>query len=206
MSDECIAEKARIRELLRKRRERIPEAVRKKWSQRVSNNLFRLPEFRGARTIALFGSFRSEVFTWDMIQKALSQKKRVCLPVTLKKPKRLVFKQIHDLKKDLVVGTFGIPEPTSEGLPTIDEKEIELVVAPAIAFDCLGNRIGFGGGYYDRLFAQLRPECLKVGITFHFQLVDKIPCEPTDLPVDMIVTDQTIIRCYELKDELTQTN
>lgn len=176
------------------------------WSQRVSSNLFRLPEFRGAKTIALFGSFRSEVFTWDMIQKALTLKKQVCLPVTLKKPKKLVFKQIYDLKKDITIGAFGIPEPKMECLPTIDEKKIELVVTPGIAFDCLGNRIGFGAGYYDRLFAQIRPECLKVGIAFHFQIIDKVPCEPTDMPVDILVTDQTIIRCYELRDELSKAN
>jgi len=195
-----MEEKSKIRALLCERRDCMPECVRKKWSQKVTSSLFRLPEFQCARAIALFGSFRSEVFTRDMICRALSLKKRVSLPVTVKSPKRLIFRQIFDLDKDLSVGSFGIPEP-KDSLPRVKNDEIELVVTPGIAFDRCGYRIGFGGGYYDRLFAQIKPECVKVGIAFHFQLIDKVPHEPKDLPVDIIVTDQTIIHCCENRSE-----
>ncbi|HDH96432.1 MAG TPA: 5-formyltetrahydrofolate cyclo-ligase [Proteobacteria bacterium] len=111
---------------------------------------------------------------------------------------------MHDLNRDLAPGAFGIPEPRGAELPEVDEDEIELVVTPGAAFDMLGYRLGYGGGFYDRLFAQIRPDCLKVGIAFSFQLVDSVPHEPTDVPVDIVVTDQHIIRAYELREEISE--
>jgi len=197
-------EKDNLRSLLLKKRDCIPLSVRRQWSRKVRNNLFRLPEVRGARTIAFFASFRSEVFTFDMIREALLRKKHVCLPVTDRECYQLLFRRIFDLERDLAPGAYGIPEPRSEELPLVEEDDIELVVTPGAAFDMLGHRLGYGGGFYDRLFAQIRPDCLKVGIAFSFQLVDAVPHEPTDVPVDIVVTDQNIIRSYELRDELRE--
>jgi 5-formyltetrahydrofolate cyclo-ligase len=66
---------------------------------------------------------------------------------------------------------------------------VDLVITPGLAFDRRGHRLGYGGGHYDRYFARLQRSALRVGVGFSIQLVDELPTEPSDRPVDLVVTD-----------------
>ncbi len=85
---------------------------------------------------------------------------------------------------DLAVGSYGIAEPTDELVTNYDC--IDLVVVPGLAFDRLGQRLGRGKGYYDRLLPQIKAP--KLGICFPFQLVDEVPSEPFDVRMDGVIT------------------
>ncbi len=87
-------------------------------------------------------------------------------------------------------GAFNIEEPTGDDLANVED--IELMVIPAVAFDRSGNRLGRGKGYYDRLLNSSR--ALKVGVGYDFQLIDEIPCEPHDVPMDMVITQNSVIK------------
>lgn len=91
---------------------------------------------------------------------------------------------------NLESGAFNIEEPTGNDLA--DVADIELIVIPAVAFDRSGNRLGRGKGYYDRLLNSSR--ALKVGVGYDFQLLDEIPCEPHDVPMNMVITQNYVIK------------
>lgn len=90
----------------------------------------------------------------------------------------------------LELGSFHIEEP--QGNDTVDSDSMELIIVPAVAYDRKGNRLGRGKGFYDRLLATTK--ATKVGVGYEFQLVDDIPCEPHDVPMDMVITQHTVIK------------
>ena len=92
---------------------------------------------------------------------------------------------------ELEPGYYGILTPKKEFIRYIDPKEIDLIIVPGAAFDRQGYRVGFGGGYYDRFLTDLN--CMKISIAFGLQIVDKVPREGHDLPVDMIITEKETI-------------
>ncbi len=86
----------------------------------------------------------------------------------------------------LVPGPFGIREPSAT-LPVVSPSELDVILVPGVAFDRAGNRLGYGGGYYDRVLAQ--PRGLAIGVAWSFQIVDALPVDPWDQPVDAILTE-----------------
>jgi 5-formyltetrahydrofolate cyclo-ligase len=91
---------------------------------------------------------------------------------------------------ELVVSRFGIAEPVGE---PIDPLTIDVVLVPAVCFDRRGHRIGYGAGYYDRFLPLTRTDCRRIGVAFANQLVDRVPDEPHDQPVGMLITDEGAI-------------
>lgn len=89
----------------------------------------------------------------------------------------------------LELGSFHIEEPS--GNDTVDAADIEMVVVPAVAYDARGNRLGRGKGFYDRFLAST--PAVKVGVGYDFQLLDEIPAEPHDVPMDIVITQKSTI-------------
>lgn len=154
----------------------------------IKNNLFNLEYYKKSRSVMFFVSFNNEVYTHEMIREALKNK-TVVLPKVVH----------HEIEPSLIIdfdnlipGKFGILEPIE--VTSIAYKNIDLVLVPGIVFDKEGHRIGYGFGYYDR-FLRKAPKAIKIGLAFDFQVVDKIPKEMHDVPVDMVVTDKEVIEC-----------
>jgi 5-formyltetrahydrofolate cyclo-ligase len=101
--------------------------------------------------------------------------------------------RVADPARDLVPGAWGIPEPR-EGLPEVPPQEMDLVLVPGSAFDAEGDRCGYGGGFYDTYLPLTRPGTPWVALAFELQLVPAVACEPHDLPVTVIVTEERVIR------------
>lgn len=91
----------------------------------------------------------------------------------------------------LELGAFHIEEPM--GCDVIPEEEMELIVVPAVAYDSAGNRLGRGKGFYDRLLR--RTKAVTIGVAYDFQLVEGLPVEDHDVPVDMVITPSGVYRC-----------
>lgn len=143
--------------------------------------------FRQASCIALYYAIPGEVQTHDFIEKWYKEKK-ILLPVIIGNDLKL----LHYLgKHTLQSGPFGIPEPSPACCPEVSEKEIDCIIVPGIAFDRRQNRMGRGKGYYDRLLNSVTAP--KVGVCFHFQLVDFVPTDIFDKKMDYVITDQEII-------------
>lgn len=150
------------------------------------NRLETLDVFKQARRIALYHALPGEVETADFIEK-WAETKSLFLPVVEGNDLSL---HPYRGKESLQSGAFGIMEPGREEACRVDE--IELMIVPGIAFDRRCNRLGRGKGYYDRLLTT--GSIPKIGLCFSFQLVDEIPMEPFDIPMDWVVTDKEIHR------------
>lgn len=174
--------------VLEKRNSLSKEEIIEK-SKKIENNLLNLQQYKNAKTIMFFVSFNSEVNTHNMIRNSLKNKTVIVPKVVQNEIEPSV---IIDFDNLIPSGKFGIFEPIEA--MKIAYKNINLVLVPGIAFDKEGHRIGFGFGYYDKFLRKV-PKAIKIGLCFDFQVVDKVPREEHDVPVDLIVTEERVIEC-----------
>jgi 5-formyltetrahydrofolate cyclo-ligase len=99
---------------------------------------------------------------------------------------------VCDPAEDVAPGYRGIPEPRRH-CAAVAIESIDWILVPGVAFDAHGRRIGYGGGYYDRLLPMLPATALRIAGAFEAQLVDRVPTAPHDLPLDAIVTEARVI-------------
>lgn len=164
-------------------------------SGRIAGLLFSLPEYKQADTVMFFLNFGKEVCTLDMVPAALSHGKRVVAPKTVHRERRMLLSVITDTETDLAPGLWNIPEPKPDRLRLIEAACIDLVIVPGVAFDERGNRLGYGGGYYDRFFTELREDVPLVAVTFELQVLPAVPVMSWDRRVDLVVTEKRVIDC-----------
>ncbi|MEL1134710.1 5-formyltetrahydrofolate cyclo-ligase [Desulfitobacterium sp. THU1] len=186
-------EKSLLREKVLSLRATLTQEERAEYSQRIRGYVTRTPEFLEASTIMLFLNFRDEFETTELAQQVLDSGKRLVLPRCAPKSV-LMLSQIEDLEKDIEPGMWGIREPKKEGLIRVHPEEIDCILVPGAAFDMQGNRLGYGGGYYDRFFERVRDKTPKIALAFHCQIVDSIPVEVYDKKIDALITELGIMR------------
>ena len=148
-----------------------------------------MKEFKDSKVVMFYVSFNSEVDTHEMIKEALKSK-RIAVPKVVEGEMQSAL--IIDFDQMIPSGKFNILEPIE--LLKIEPKNISLIIIPGIAFDRKGHRIGYGYGYYDKFLRKIS-KAVKIGIAFDFQIVDKIPNEAHDVPLDSIVTEKEVIKC-----------
>jgi 5-formyltetrahydrofolate cyclo-ligase len=188
--EELSQRKQDLRARMRGLRDSIPLEERLRLGSLIQENVFRLPEMGRAGTVLLFYSFGSEVPTAAMIQRLLDQGVRVLLPFLQGSAMDAAELRPGDL---LAATTYGPREPSSRA--PVNPSGVDVVIAPGLAFDAHGYRLGYGGGHYDRYLSRLGPGTLRLGIAFHFQVVPSVPQGPEDLPLDLVVTDGETIDC-----------
>jgi len=191
MTTEAGALRARI---LAERDALTPEEILRK-SQLIRQNLATLEQLRHSRTIFAYVSFRSEVDTNQLIDELLASGKKVAVPVTRVKEKRLDVITITSREEDLVPGYCRIPEPRRELWQSakLAEEEIECILLPGSVFDQRSGRFGYGGGYYDR-FLERNPQACRIGLAFDLQVVERAPLAVHDQLLDLVVSESRIIR------------
>ena len=164
--------------------------------QAILERVLGLEEYRRAEVIHPYVSSKeTEVDTRELIHISLGQDKRVVVPV-VEGGKQTMGHAVIESLDELVDGPLGLvqADPAS-GNWLEDEAVIDLVVVPGIAFDRRGHRIGFGGGYYDRFLATV--ESVVVGLCYDALILDKIPNESHDVPMDIVVAETAIYRGEE---------
>jgi len=103
--------------------------------------------------------------------------------------RNLQLARIPSLDIEFVVGDYGVREPALEVRKVVSPSCIDFVIAPGLAFDVYGNRIGYGGGYYDKLFKEISRDVLRIGIGYDFQILDLIPHSKSDESVQFVITE-----------------
>lgn len=163
-------------------------------SQAIQQSLLNLEQVRNRQTIFAYVSFRSEVATLDLIKTLIGMGKTVAVPITRVREKRLDIVRITDPAADLRPGYCQIPEPNEELCRSqlLAPEAIETILLPGSVFDQRGGRFGYGGGYYDRLLAQI-PAAARIGLAFDLQIVEKAPLSAHDQLLDLVVTETRII-------------
>ncbi|OLS03052.1 5-formyltetrahydrofolate cyclo-ligase [Tissierella creatinophila] len=186
-------EKKLIREQILKKRKTLSEETREIYSQKITNKLLASSHYMNAKTIMCFISFSDEVDTHDFIKSAIQDGKKIVVPVTFPKTHELKPSRVKDFN-ELEPGYYNILTPKKEFERFIDPKDIDLVITPGVAFRKDGYRVGYGGGYYDRFLSKI-PNTITIAICFSIQLVDELPTDSFDIPVDYIYTEKNIVTC-----------
>lgn len=185
--------KRALRNEILTRRLMLSREANAEYSRRIAEHVAGMTAFIDSSTIMAYWPFRNEVDTSLLVRTALASGKRVVLPRTIKQERRLAPHIISDVERDLRPGAYGIMEPSPD-LPEAKPEEIGLVIVPGLVFDRAGNRIGYGGGYYDRFLPQLT-RAAKVAVAFSLQIVPRVPFDERDRPVDYVVTEDEVIDC-----------
>ena len=159
--------------------------------------LNRQPWITDAEHLFVYVHFRSEVQTMALIKQLLADGKNVSVPVTLPEESRITAVQLTDPDSQLVPGYYGILEPTPARIAeaAVNPATLDTVLVPGSVFDPLGGRLGYGGGFYDRFLSRDAPRAIRVGLAFEKQRVSRVPMEPHDQYMDLLVTEQQIYDC-----------
>lgn len=183
-SDEILSEKNRIRHYIKDLKGAYSELQKQESANEVFAKIESMPEFIASNTILIYWSTASELPTQEFISKWKEQK-QILLPIVV--GEQMEIKKFSSVEK-MEKGYLGIWEPFSEESVC---HEPDLIIVPGVAFDKMKNRLGRGKGYYDRYFNQSKAQ--KWGIGFDFQLIESVPTNINDVPLDKIITPSNCI-------------
>ncbi len=174
----------------RQARADLTDATREKAEAHICDIVTRAGYFRRSRIVGCYLPSDEEVDTWPIIARAFSMGKQVYAPV-LRKNGLMGFREFN-ANSSLSPNQFGLLEPR-EG-KFIDPHRLDIVITPLVAFDVSGNRIGMGGGYFDRCFAFLKTRKIwlhpkLIGVAFDCQRVKEISPNPWDIGLFRVITE-----------------
>jgi 5-formyltetrahydrofolate cyclo-ligase len=161
-------------------------------SSAILESLVKLDAYRDSQVVALYYPFKNEVDLRPLLTKC---DKTFVFPKVVKKTRKLDFYKVSSVD-DLNEGAYGIMEPQKD-LEKVEIADIDLFAVPGVAFSELGERIGYGGGYYDSTLIHSSSGSVSVGIAFNIQLVKSGFSEEQDIPVDILITEKNIYFCNE---------
>ncbi|MDM7267435.1 MAG: 5-formyltetrahydrofolate cyclo-ligase [Aquificaceae bacterium] len=166
-------------------RERLPKEEREKLSSKIVSKILNLPSIKKAKNILLFCPHRGEPDITPLFSWVFKEGKTLVLPKVEGEHLKLI-----RIKEDtnLSPGAFCILEPRDG--EEVKPEEIDFSLIPGVLFDKRGYRIGYGKGYYDRILAKLGG--IKVGVCYQFQVLEELPRDSWDKPVDLVVTEEKI--------------
>lgn len=159
---------------------------------KIFNELINTDLYKRSINIFIYISFSNEINTRNIIEKAFKDKKNVFIPKVYKDDKlmkAIKLNSIDELKKN----SMGILEPIDDS-NYIEKENIDLIVVPGVVFDKECNRIGYGGGYYDRYLKDIKSKKNKIVLAYDLQIVDKIESEVHDIKVDYIITNTRALK------------
>jgi 5-formyltetrahydrofolate cyclo-ligase len=173
-------------------RDALPPDVRASAAAAIASRVAALPQFGAASAVLLTIAFRGEWDTMPLVLAALANGKVVAVPRVDQRARMLELHAITEPAADIVAGSQGIPEPRLH-CPLVPRETIDFVLVPGVAFDASGRRLGYGGGYYDRLLPLLSARAARIAGAFDVQLVPRVPAAPHDVAIDAIVTESQML-------------
>jgi len=194
-TEALFQQKTTIRkEILEKRKSHDPKS-RAAQSRSIIRTLLKRREFQKADKILIYLSKDGEVGTDNLLGLAFELGKRVCVPVVDRESNELRISELSGPDVSFRLGAFEVREPAEEDLNFVSPDQIDLVIAPGLAFDRRGGRIGYGKGYYDRLLSRLGSQVPRIALAFDFQVLDAVPQDKDDIQVDAIITEKNTMNC-----------
>lgn len=188
--------KQNIRQRIIAVRQQIADAERMRLSQAIAARIADMDAYRAANTVLAYMNFGAEFAAGILVQRALNDGKRVLLPRVNRFTNELDIYRVTDLLGDLAPGMWNISEPLVERCARVDAlEEIDFILLPGVAFWRDGARLGYGGGFYDKLLARLKHRPALVAGAYAVQIVDGIPQEANDRKIEWLVTENETIHC-----------
>jgi 5-formyltetrahydrofolate cyclo-ligase len=181
--------KAGMRAAMLAARDRLDARWRARASDAITAGLLQLPSQASARTVLSYAAFRSEFDTRPFNEHVLASGRPLLLPRVDRDARRLRVYAVVSLTDDLVPGIWGIREPDPARCREASIDEADVVLVPGVAFDARGGRLGYGGGFYDRLLAGARADLPRIAAAFSTQLVEAVPVDGHDCRMTTLVTE-----------------
>jgi 5,10-methenyltetrahydrofolate synthetase len=183
--------KAHLRKTVLGRRDAMDAGTRAASSRAIVQKVVGLAAYREARAIMAYAGFGSELQTDAFLRHTLNEGKSLLLPRVNRQKKLLDVYEVRDQAQDLEAGTWGIREPRPDRCDPADPRVADFVLVPGLAFDAHGGRLGYGAGFYDRLLSgSVSPQACLVAGAFETQMVEEVPMDEHDVPVDVVVTEK----------------
>jgi 5-formyltetrahydrofolate cyclo-ligase len=188
-------DKAGLRAWIKDERSRLAAEWIAERSRQIAERVLGLPELAQARRVACYLAMPGEVDTRVLLARCWSLGKRVCVPARVRAGGPYA---MADVRADspLRDGTWGIREPLQP--EWVRPEDVDLVVAPGVAFDVTGGRVGYGGGHYDRMLHGMMAACgrapFAVGVAFDFQVLEHVPVGGHDVRMQTVATERRLIR------------
>lgn len=177
-------EKQRLRAVMRHLEHELPERYKQAADRAIAAHLLAMPEYQEADTVFCFVGTAREIDTRPILESALAAGKRLCVPLCVEKG-IMELRQVRSLE-ELTPGAYGILEPAADSL-AVSIDEVDFAVLPCLTCNHLGQRLGQGGGYYDRFLSAYRGGTV---LLCRERLIrEEIPLEPHDYPVPWVLTE-----------------
>jgi 5-formyltetrahydrofolate cyclo-ligase len=189
--------KIAIRKTIIQKREALGDLEKDEKNLAIAQRLFGMDEFKKSKTIFCFLSTSFEVQTERIIRESLRLGKQVLVPL-LDPGENLKASRIPSMDIDFVLGEYGVRQPAPKFRDIVPFSNIDFVVVPGLAFDSFGNRIGYGGGFYDKFFKKITGNVSRVAVGYDFQLFNLVPHSDLDEPVHFLITETTALRCRDM--------
>ena len=197
-SESAAKAKIAIRKMIVQKREELGGLEKEEKNIAIAQRLFGMDEFKKSKTIFCFLSTSFEVQTERIILESLRLGKQVLVPLLDPGGENLKASRIPSMDIDFVIGEYGVRQPTPEFLDIVPFSNIDFVVVPGLAFDNFGNRIGYGGGFYDKFFKKITRDVNRVAVSYDFQLFNLVPRSDLDEPVHFLITETKALRCRDI--------
>ena len=189
-----------MKQIIRQRiitvRQQMAEGERTRLSYAIAARILNMDAYRTARAALAYMNFGAEFAAEVFVRQALRDGKRVLLPKVNRSTNELDIYQVTDLQRDLALGMWNISEPLVERCAKVDAlEEIDFILLPGVAFGRDGARLGYGGGFYDKLLSRLTHRLTLVAGAYAMQVIEGIPQEDNDRKVEWLVTENETIHC-----------
>ena len=185
-------EKVRLRKQIIEHMNSLSEEQYTTLSEQIAFSLYAQKEWAEAKTIGITLSMENEVNTYPIIEKAWEEGKKVVVPKCNKGTRTMSFRKISNFDQ-LEIVYMNLREPIPARTEEVNADDIDLQIVPGVAYTERGERIGYGGGYYDRYLLHYKGKTLS--LAYSFQIVEHIPVEPFDKNVEKIITEKgTVVK------------
>ncbi len=186
-----VEAKQRLRGKLLKCRREFPFRKRERNSREILQRIYREPAYRSAKTVMAYVPMDDEIRLYPLLEDCLRRGKKLAIPLITGKG-RMEAVCVPSMQS-LVKGAYGILTVREEERRLLPPEQIDCVIVPGAGFTRRGERLGLGGGYYDR-FLNRCPKAVRIAPAFSFQVEAELPVESHDIRVDLIVTEEECIR------------
>ena len=184
------SQRQQLRKLIRQRRQQLSPAQQQQAANDLVSQALALPALSYSQHIALYLANDSELDTFPLIQTLWQQGKQLYLPVLHPFAAGYLLFVRYDKDTLLYPNRFGIPEPLAQCHRLLPVNQLDIIFTPLVAFDLKGNRLGMGGGFYDRTLSQLptKSRSKVIGLAHNCQQVDAVPTDSWDIPLNKVIT------------------
>lgn len=183
--------KSRFRKNMLKKINKISKEEIDNKSSLILDNLKTFEDCLKNKNVFIFVSFNNEVNTFNIIEYLRPIAKKILIPKVNIITKEMDIYEFSSYD-DLLLSNYGILEPDEKKCKKLNINVIDTVITPGVVFDAHGYRIGYGGGFYDKLFSKLKDNIVKIAVGFETQIIPRVPNDFHDKPVNFLITEKNI--------------